>query len=287
MRKEKNPMVKAIDIWCNNFTHEGIKKYYLDVEEMVNAFPGKMRKKLVGYDVDKFLEILDEAGVEKVFVPSAKHCSFITKHLHWDIPHDEVAELRDQAPDRIVAIAGLNPFSRMEGVRDLERAIRELDFKGVHVHTYGFGIPINDRMWYPFYAKCAELDVPVIFQVGHAVNLMPSAMGRPVLLDDIALYFPELKIVGAQTGWPWIEEMIAMAVKHKNVFLGVSGHAPKYWDPSMIRYINSRGKDKVMWGTDYPLLSHKEALEQLEELGLREESRNKLLRDNVMRVFKL
>jgi predicted TIM-barrel fold metal-dependent hydrolase len=84
-----------------------------------------------------------------------------------------------------------------------------------------------------------------------------------------------------------VEEMIAMAVKHPNVFLGASGHAPRYWDPSMVRFINSRGQDKVMWGTDYPLLGHKEALEQIEQLGLKEEAKRKLLRDNAARVFKL
>lgn len=280
-------MVKAIDIWCNNFTPEGIQKNYLEVPEIADAFPGKLREKLVGYSVKDFMARLDEADVDKVFIPSLKHRSYLRQQLHIDVSHDEVADLRDQASDRIVALAGINPFTRMEGVKDLERAVIQLGFKGVHIHAYGFGIPINDRMWYPFYAKCVELDVPVVFQVGHAINLMPSAMGKPILLDDIALYFSDLKIVGAQTGWPYVEEMIAMTIKHKNIYLGASGHAPKYWDPSMVRFINSRGQDKVMWGTDYPLLGHKEALGQLERLGLREESKRKLLRDNAVKVFKL
>ena len=280
-------MVKAIDIWCNNFTPEGIRKNYVDDPEMQDAFKGKLREKLVGYDVKDFMTILDQAGVDKILVPSIKHKSYEKQYLHWDVSHEEVAALRDQAPDRIVAIAGVNPWTRMAGVKELEHAVTNLGFKGVHIHAYGFGIPIDDRMWYPFYAKCAELDIPVIFQVGHAVNLMPSAMGKPILLDDIAIYFPELMLIGAQTGWPWVEEMIAMAVKHRNVFVGASGHAPKYWDPSMVRFINSRGQDKVMWGTDYPLLGHKEALEQVEQLGLREEAKRKLLWDNAARVFKL
>ncbi len=280
-------MPGAIDIWCNSFTPEAIEKYYLGVPELAEAFPGKHRAKLVGYSVRDFVRRLDEAGVDKVLVPSVKHRSFVRQELHWDIPHDEIAALRDQAPDRIVAIAGLNPWTRMAGVRELERAVLKLGFKGAHVHTYGFGIPLNDRMWYPFYAKCAELGVPVIFQVGHSANLMPSEMGRPMLLDDVALYFPELVLVGAQTGWPWVEELIALAAKHPNVYLGASGHAPRYWEPSMVRFINSRGQDKVMWGTDYPLLGHKEALQQIDALGLKPEAKRKLLRDNAVRVFRL
>ncbi len=175
----------------------------------------------------------------------------------------------------------------MNGVRELEAAVKEHGFKGAHVHAYGFGIPINDAMFYPFYAKCAELGVPVEIQVGHAANLMPSAMGRPILLDDIALYFPELKIVALHTGWPWVEELIALGVKHRNLFVGATGHAPKYWDASLVRYINSRGQDKVLFGTDFPLLLHKEALRQVEALDLRPGPKAKLLRDNAMRVFNL
>lgn len=275
----------AIDIWCNNFTPEGIRKYYLDDPEMQPFFQGQLGERLKGYPVKEFLRVLDEAGVDKVLVPSCKHRSWVRQELHWDIPDEEVAELCAPAPDRLVGIAGINPFERMAGVRKLERAVREYGFRGAHIHAYGFGVPINDRMFYPYYGKCAELGVPVIIQVGHAVNLMPSAMGRPLLLDDVALYFPELTIVGAQTGWPWVEEMIALAWKHPNVYLGASGHAPRYWEPSLVRFIDSRGQDKCVWGTDYPLLHHAETLQQVEALGLKEQAKRKLLRDNAARIF--
>lgn len=279
--------MRAIDIWCNNFTPEGIRKYYLEDEEMQPFFQGKLRERLKSYTTREFLALLDTAGVEKVLIPSCKHRSWTRQTLHWDIPHEEVAKLCAEAPDRFVGLAGINPFERMEGVRQLERAVNEYGFRGAHIHAFGFGIAINDAMFYPYYAKCAELDVPVVIQVGHSVNLMPSAMGRPILLDDVALYFPELTIVGAQTGWPWVEEMIALAWKHQNVYLGASGHAPRYWDPSLVRFINSRGQDKCVWGTDYPLLPHAEALDQLEALGLKETAKQKLLHENAARIFKL
>jgi predicted TIM-barrel fold metal-dependent hydrolase len=132
-----------------------------------------------------------------------------------------------------------------------------------------------------------ELDVPVVMQVGHSAEFMPSELARPMYIDDIALYFPELRIVGAHTGWPWLEEMIAMAWKHPNVYLGTSAHAPKYWDKSMIAFLNTRGKGKVLWATDWPVLLHKESLEQVEELNLREDAKVQLLREAAIRVFKL
>ena len=95
--------------------------------------------------------------------------------------------------------------------------------------------PDQRAEWWPFYTKCAELDVPVVFQVGHSAEFMPSACGKPILLDDIAIWFPELKLVGGHTGWPWTEELISMAWKHPNVYIACSGHAPKYWDPKLVQ----------------------------------------------------
>jgi predicted TIM-barrel fold metal-dependent hydrolase len=118
---------------------------------------------------------------------------------------------------------------------------------------------------------------------------MPSACGKPLLLDDIAIWFPELRLVGGHTGWPWTEELIAMAWKHPNVYIGVSGHAPKYWDPKLVRFMNARrrGIGKVMWGTDYPLIGHAESLEQIAELDLKPEALYALLRGTALEVFKL
>lgn len=278
-------MAGAIDVWCNIFTPAGLKKYYVDVAEMATIFVGKLAGNLAGATPKDFLKVMDAAGVDKVIVPNGKHRSFVKQELHWDMPVEDIAALTRENPNRIIGIYGVNPYTRMEGVRELESAVKEHGFKGAHVHAYGFGLPINNAMFYPFYAKCVELGVPVEIQVGHAANLMPSAMGQPILLDDIALYFPELKIVALHTGWPWVEELISLSVKHKNLFIGATGHAPKYWDPSLIRYLNSRGQDKVVFGTDFPLLLHKDALQQVDELNLRPGPKSKLLRDNAMRVF--
>lgn len=172
-------------------------------------------------------------------------------------------------------------------MRELERTVKDYGFIGAHLHAYGFGIPINHRMFYPFYAKCVELDVPVMMQVGHSAESMPSSTSRPILIDDFALDFPELRIVGTHTGWPWVEELIAMAWKHPNVYISTTAHLPRYWDPSLVRFINTRGRDKVIWGTDFPVTFPKENLKQVEELNLKEEAKIKFLRENAIKVFKL
>lgn len=281
-------MKGAIDVWCNPFTPSGIKHLFLDNEEvyfMMGIQWGRAGN-MKGYEPREFIALMDRLGVEKVCVPALKQAFYRKNKMGADFSYEEIAELVRAYPERIVGLAGINPFERMEGVRRLERAVREYGFRGAHIHPYGFGLPLNAAEWYPFYAKCVELDIPVIMQTGHSAEFMPSACGRPILLDDVALYFPELRLVAAHTGWPWVEELIALAWKHPNVYIAVSGHAPKYWDKSLIHFMNSRGIGKVMWGTDYPLILHEESLTQIEELGLKPEAKRALLRETAVKVFK-
>ena len=281
-------MIGVIDYWCNIFTPEGIQACFTGQEELRQVFDWwRMEDHLKGYSPKEFLSLLDEAGVEMVLVPAAKMRSFRTQTMIWDIPVPTVAALIEEAPDRVGGLYGINPWSRMDGVRALEDAVRRQGFVGAHLHPYGFGLPLNDAAYYPFYAKCVELDVPIVVQVGHSAESMPSAVGRPLLLDDVALYFPELRIVAAHTGWPWVEELIAVAWKHPNVYVGTSAHAPKYWDPALLRFLYSRGMGKVLFGTDYPVLLHAQAIRQVEALRLRDDTRSWLLRETARKVFKL
>jgi predicted TIM-barrel fold metal-dependent hydrolase len=278
----------AIDVWCNPFTPEGIKHLFLDNEEVYFMMGVQWGRKanMKGFTADEFVARMDRLGVEKVCVPALKQAFYRKNKMGADFDYADIGKLVKQYPDRIVGLAGINPFERMEGVRKLEHAVKEYGFKGAHVHPFGFGLPINAAEWFPFYAKCAELDIPVVFQVGHSAEFMPSACGKPILLDDIALYFPELKLIGGHCGWPWVEELIAMAWKHPNVYIAVSGHAPKYWDKKLVHFLNSRGKGKVMWGTDYPLILHEESLSQIELLNLKPEHKQSLLHDAAAAVFR-
>lgn len=279
----------AIDLWCNPFTPAGIKHLFIDNEEvhfMMGVQWGR-KANMRGYSPARFIARMDRLGIEKVCVPALKQAFYRKNRMGADFAYEDVAKLVERYPERIVGMAGINPFERMDGVRRLESAVKEFGFRAAHVHPFGFGLAINAAEWFPFYAKCAELGIPVVFQVGHSAEFMPSSCGRPILLDDIALYFPELRLVGAHTGWPWVEELIAMAWKHPNVYICVSGHAPRYWHPSLVQFLNSRGIGKVAWGTDYPLILHEESLEQIDQLGLKPEARRALLRDTAVNILGL
>ena len=185
-----------------------------------------------------------------------------------------------------MGLAGYNPFRIPESLREIERAVRDFGFRGVYVHVYGFDIPLHDRRMYPLYAKCVELDVPVSMQVGHVLEGMPSEHGRPIYLDRILCDFPSLKVIGAHTGWPWVEELISVCYKWDTVWLGVDAWMPKYLKPELVQFMNSRlGQDRCLWGTNG--LPWKESLAQLRALGLRPEAYRRLVRDNAVELFRL
>lgn len=276
----------AVDYWCNIYTPEGIKHTFEDAKEVADVVQW-WGLKFTGMSTEDFVASMDAADVDAVMIPSAKMASFDTGQLIWDVSEEQVTELADQAPGRIYGLFGIDPREGMAGVRRLEESVKDGPFVGAHLHPYGFNIPVNHRRLYPFYAKCAELGVPVVMQVGHSAERMPSAMGRPILIDDIALDFPELTIVGAHTGWPWVEELIALAWKHRNVYIGTSAHHPKYWDPSLVRFANTRGKGKVLFGSDYPVMHYQDAFDAIRALPLKDEARDLVMGGAARSIFAL
>lgn len=282
-------MTKAIDYWVNPFTPDWVKRCWADEPEFVLMAEsrGQRQGRYKSYSVKEFVQLMDEAEVEKAFIPSWKMFSFKRKRMMWDFSVEEIAEVAAECPDRLGGLCGINPFARIEGVRELERAVKEYGFVGAHLHPFGYERPVNHRDYYPFYAKCVELDVPVVMQIGHSLEWMPNEMGRPVHLEDILLYFPELRVVAGHTGWPWVEELISLSLVYQNVYIGTTAHAPKYWDPNLVHYMNTRGIGKVLWGSDWPIVDPKVSRDQVEALNLKEEAKAQLLRETAKRVFKL
>ncbi len=280
--------MSAIDILCNLFTPESVRKNYSENEEEASRFAQVGRTdNLIGYEPADFIARMDELGIDKALICAIITWSYRGQHPIEQTTVAEVVDVSDQYPDRLFGLYGVNPMTAMAGVAELERAVKEHRFKGVHIHPHGFDMAPDHAYYFPFYAKCQELGVPVVISMGHTLDIMPIENGRPIRLDRAAIYFPDLAFVLTHTGWPWVEEAIAMAWKHPNVFLGTSAYAPKYWKPEMVKFINSHGQDKVMWGTDFPLIDHAESLGQIAALGLRETSKAKLLHDNAARVFGL
>lgn len=243
-----------------------------------------------GYSHDEMLRMMDVAGVERAFLVAAK-VGQLGLSGSWHLPYDSVAEAVKLHPDRFFGIAGIDPTEGMKGVRALQRGVEEFGFIGAHSYPHWFELPPDHAKYYPFYAKCVELGIPIQLQVGQSLIYNPErplrSVGRPIALDAVACDFPELKLIGIHIGIPWTDEMIAMAWKHPNVYITADAHAPKHWPPQFVRYLDSYGQDKVMFGTDFPVLMFDRMRREVEALGLRPEPLRKFLRDNAMRVFNL
>src|SRR5258708_2319572 len=190
----------------------------------------------------------------------------------WMISHEEVAAISKAYAERIVGVASANLAKPMEAVRELRHAIKELGFRALRMVPWLWNLPPNDRRYYPLYAECLELGIPFCTQVGHTGPMRPSETGRPIpYLDEVALDFPELVIIAGHIGYPWTHEMIALATKYENVYIDTSAYTVKRYPLELVQYMKSHGRKKVMFGTNYPMITAAKALYGLDGLGLDEE----------------
>lgn len=282
--------IAAIDTVCHLYTPEVVA---MRPAWSTTFFSNKFKAKedvLRGLTLEEMVARLDEANIEKAFLIAVKSGpeGLPTSNR---LPFRYVVEAIERYPDRFLGLAGVDPTEGMKGVRELKMLVQEYGFIGAHLYPHWFEMAPDHAKYYPFYTACCELDVPIQMQVGHCLRYSEDrplkSVGRPITLDTIACDFPELKIIGIHTGWPWTEEMISVAWKHPNVYIGTDAYAPKYLPKELIHFINSWGQDKVMFGTDFPVIPHLRARREIEELGLRPEAKRKLLRDNALRVYGL
>lgn len=209
----------------------------------------------------------------------------------WAVPgkylisNDEVAQFVAQAPDRLIGVGSVDITHPMAAVREIRRCANELGFKAIRVLPWLFDRLPTDRLFYPVYAACCDLGIPFCTQIGHTGPLMPSEPGRPLYLDRVALDFPELVIVGGHIGYPWIEEAIAVATKHENVYIDTSAYTANRYPTVLVEYMKGHGRKKVLFGTNYPMITPAKALEGIDELGLDAQARALFLGGNAARLF--
>ena len=280
----------TIDIVCNLFTPQevqqgqtGVDEYFLDQVR----FPAELRP---GVPLETYLEKMDRARIQRSLLVAVR-AGDLRIRGSFEIPYDRVADICQRYPDRFSGLAGVDPTRGMQGLRDLEYAVKEYGFVGAHLYPHWFGLPPDHARYYPIYAKCCELEIPIMMQVGHCLRyqrdrILPS-VGRPITLDQIAIDFPELVLIGIHLGYPWTEEMISVAWKHENIYIGSDAYAPRHWPESFVHFINTWGKDKVLFGTDWPVIDPERAIKEIDALELRPESKQKLLRDTALRLFRL
>jgi uncharacterized protein len=230
---------------------------------------------------DKIVAAMDEAGIAKLLL-----CAWRLQD-HWMISNDQIAGMVGLFPDRFVGIASAS-LDDPGAPEELERLVVQRGFKGLRIVPWVWNRPPNHASYRPLLAKCIELGIPFCTQVGHTGPRMPSEPGRPIpYLDEVALTFPGLKIVGGHIGYPWTDEMIALAWKHDNVYIDTSAYLPRYYPPQLINFMNSYGQDKVLFGTNFPMLSLRDCMEQALALKISEDASGKFLAGNARRVFRL
>ncbi len=279
-----------IDIVCNLYTPQTVQEGRTGIDDEFKQqvrMPGDMRD---GVGIEDYLGKMDRSNIERSLLIAVR-AGDLRVRGSFEVPYDYVHEVCRQYPERFSGLAGVDPTRGMQGLRDLEVAVRDYGFVGAHWYPHWFAMPPDAARIYPYYAKCCELDIPIMMQVGQ--NLVYSrerrlpSVGRPILLDQVAIDFPELRLIGIHIGVPWTDEMIAMCWKHDNVYTAGDAYAPRYWPASYLHYANSYGRHKVMFGTDWPVIDPERSVKEVAELDLKAASRRLLMRDNALRVFRL
>jgi predicted TIM-barrel fold metal-dependent hydrolase len=211
------------------------------------------------------------------------------------IGNDYVAGVARQYPDQFIGFASVDPWKGAWAVNELERAVNELGLRGLKLHPTTQAFYPNDTRFYPLWAKCVELNIPIISHSGQTgVGARTPGGGgyklkyaHPMLLDDVAADFPELTIIMAHPAVPWQEEQLAVAMHKANVYIDLSGWSPKYFRPILVQYMGSLLQDKVLFGSDYPVLMPERWLNDFEKLEIKPEVRQKILLDNARKLLKL
>ena len=211
------------------------------------------------------------------------------------ISNEEVAELAHKEGDVAIPFASVNPHRGAEGVSMAKRLIKDYKVKGFKFHPSVQEFLPNDRMAYPLYEAIAEAKLPALFHTGQTgVGAgMPGGGGiklkysNPMLLDDVAADFPDMPIVLAHPSFPWQEEALSVATHKPQVYIDLSGWSPKYFPPILVQYANTLLKDKILFGSDYPVMSPERWISDFDQLKIKPEVRPLILKENAARLLKL
>jgi len=210
------------------------------------------------------------------------------------IPNEEILEAALKNADMMLAFASIDPHKGKLGVREARRLIKE-GVKGFKFHPTCQGFFPNDRMAYPLYEVIAEAKLPAIFHSGHSGigTGMPGGGGlklkysNPMHVDDVAADFPDMTVIIAHPSWPWQDEALSVCLHKPNVYIDLSGWSPKYFPPQLVQYANSQLKHKMLFGSDFPLITPERWMKDFKEAAFKPEVHQLILRDNAIRALGL
>jgi predicted TIM-barrel fold metal-dependent hydrolase len=265
-------MRRVIDTWVNvnmgsreqpEYLRRVGKEYFHREDEMFRDIA-----------IDELLAAMDAAGVEKAILSTTA-----------EKPSPDVLAFVEKHPERFALSAQLDPRRGMKAIRALESLVRSQPVVLARVMPFLINLPPDDRVYYPVYAKCIELNLAISINTGIPGPPMPGKCQDPIYLDEVCLFFPELKLVMAHGADPWWAVAIRLMLKYPNLYMQTSAYAPKYLPVDLIHYMNTRGPDKVMFASDHPVLSFERCIAEAEALDFREGVLDKYLYANAAKLF--
>ena len=272
-----------VDYLCNAFTPE--REPVWDAAIAEQGVPLKVRRDPTDSfcDAETMVARMDELGIGTVILVAGDehHHAGIIQHSTVSVRPAEMEDLHGRWPGRFVGLWSIDPGLAMEGVARADEMLRRPWAVGLFIHTHSFDRRFDHADYYPYYA----LGAPVVMQAGTSGGLAPSEAGRPIGVDRPAIYFPRTTFVLSHTGWPWVDETIAMALKFPNVYLGTASYPPRHWSPAVVDFARRAGRAKVIFGTNFPTVGHRHALGQFGELGFPDDVARAILEGNARRAF--
>jgi predicted TIM-barrel fold metal-dependent hydrolase len=209
-------------------------------------------------------------------------------------PNEEIAAAAAANDDVLIPFASVDPH-RPNAVEEVERLVRDHAVRGFKFHPNIQAFFPNDRAVYPMYEAIQAAGVPALFHSGHSGigTGLPGGGGirlkysNPMCVDDVAVDFPELKIVLAHPSFPWQDEAISVALHKQQVYIDLSGWSPKYFPPQLVRYANTQLRDRVLFGSDFPMITPDRWLADFEQAGFKDDVRPLILKENAIRLLEL
>ena len=231
----------------------------------------------------EFIAMLDEAGIEKACIGTGRHASV-----------EHTLELAARYPDRLIPWGRILASEGMDGVRRLEFLVKERGLKGLEISCFREGRYSNDKKYYPLYAKAIELGVPTrIYSTMSYAADRPMDLGRPLYLDEVCRDFPELEVIAALGGWPWVPEMVGVARRHPNVYIDLAAHRPAHlpkpgsgWE-MMLQFANTLLQDRMLFASSWVTLglTPKQVVDEFADLPIRDDVRGKWMGGNAAKLL--
>lgn len=224
---------------------------------------------------EQLLEALDGADIGACVVSIMQ-----PDHAAW------VGDAHVRYPEKILPAMIVNPLNGMDEVRRVVEYHEAYGVRCLRIPPFRYTLPPTDRVYWPFYVKAIELDIAVSMNAGMPGPRRPGWVQNPIYYDEVAYHFPELRLIMTHCGQPWIEEAISTLAHWENVYMSCTSVAPRYWPDNFVQFINTRGREKMMFGTEFPVIDWARARSEIEELRLREAVAPLFLADNARKAYK-